>query len=391
MIARRCSCLALRGGAIRRPSLRAFASLQSSVKVPLPVVDISPFMNHTVSCAESRQRTAKELDAACRGVGFFYLVGHGVPEAERCRLHSLAQDFFSLPTAKKEEIALSRQPQTGRGYQRIGENVTLGVSDWHEAIDLYAEFDSARGNKSINLDALLQSPAKATAADVETMRPWVFGKNLWPDEPADLKTVAQSHIQHCSNVGRALMEAMTLAFGLPEGYFRTLTDNTFWCMRIIGYPPSPRKDEANAGIGCGEHTDYGCWTILSQDDTPDALEVRRSDGSWIPAEPLPGAFVVNLGDMLSVWTKRQYAATPHRVRRPQSNFRTSVGFFFEPNYDAVISPLSTFAICDAGDAWDERSTEPLRRAARGEDLVYGEHVYSKVRSNFQFDEAASVR
>merc|ERR1719401_2919529 len=141
-------------------------------------------------------------------------------------------------------------------------------------------------------------------------------------------------------VGGALMDAMALAFDLPEGHFRPLTDRSFWCCRVIGYPPLQQAEEkTSVGDSVGEHTDYGCWTILAQDDTPGALEVKLADGSWAKAEPLPGAFVVNLGDMLSVWTRRRFAATAHRVRQTRGRYRTSVAFFYEPNYDAIIRPL----------------------------------------------------
>ena len=67
-------------------------------------------------------------------------------------------------------------------------------------------------------------------------------------------------------------------------------------MRVIGYPALQREQ---LNLSCGEHTDYGCWTILAQDETPDALEVQLPTGQWEKVQPRPGAFVVNLGDMLS--------------------------------------------------------------------------------------------
>mmetsp|Transcript_181337 Transcript_181337/g.575491 ORF Transcript_181337/g.575491 Transcript_181337/m.575491 type:complete len:117 (-) Transcript_181337:95-445(-) len=113
-----------------------------------------------------------------------------------------------------------------------------------------------------------------------------------------------------------------------------------------------------------------------------------SDGTWTTVEPVPGAFVVNLGDMLSVWTQRRFAATPHRVRQTRRDrYRTSVAFFFEPNFDAVIHPLQNCALRGAAAASNadfEHSTEPLRRAMRGGGLVYGEHLFAKVSGNFKF-------
>lgn len=68
-------------------------------------------------------------------------------------------------------------------------------------------------------------------------------------------------------------------------------------------PQDPRATEAgtlDVGISCGEHCDYGCLTIVNQDNVPGALQVKRADGSWIDADVVDGCFVVNIGDMLCV-------------------------------------------------------------------------------------------
>merc|ERR1712194_670800 len=154
---------------------------------------------------------------------------------------------------------------------------------------------------------------------------------------------------------------------------------------MIGYPPlqeaASSRDADDVGISCGAHTDYGCWTILAQDDTPGALEVERLDGTWSTVDPLPGAFVINLGDMLSVWTGGRYAATPHRVRHTQrERYRTSVAYFFEPNFDAVITPLPGGG---PGNSLAAASTAPLRRASQGGKLLYGEHLFAKLIGNLK--------
>ncbi|KAI8810900.1 hypothetical protein BJ742DRAFT_747388 [Cladochytrium replicatum] len=82
---------------------------------------------------------------------------------------------------------------------------------------------------------------------------------------------------------------------------------------------------------CGQHTDYGCLTILYTDETPRALQVMSKTGQWIDANPVPDAFVANIRDMFATWTNGLYAATLHQV---------SVPFFFESNFDAFIQPLT---------------------------------------------------
>lgn len=324
------------------------------------------------------------LDKVCQDPGFFYLTGHGVSEADIDHLHTQAKAFFALSREEKDKIAWSHCPEAGRGYQRLGENVTQGHRDWHEAIDFYAEVDE----RNVDLQALSQGSSGAEPCDIAGMRPLVFGRNRWPEKPEGFQAAAEAHFAAMTRIGQALMHAMADCFGTPPEYFDRLTDRSFWCARIIGYPPlqdaAPTTgDDCPVGLSCGEHTDYGCWTILAQDNTAGALEARMSDGSWVPVQPVPGAFVVNLGDMLSVWTRRRFSATPHRVRQTtRDKYRTSIPFFFEPNFDAVIDPLEGLG-SEGAAAPLVGSTAPLERAMAGGSLVYGEHLYAKVSSNLK--------
>ena len=100
-----------------------------------------------------------------------------------------------------------------------------------------------------------------------------------------------------------------------------------------------RLTENSNELSLGEHTDYGILTILMQDDVG-GLEILHESGQWIPVPPIPGTFVVNLGDMLEVWSNGAYKATKHRVRTTESNKeRISMAFFFDPAADCVIEPL----------------------------------------------------
>jgi len=129
-------------------------------------------------------------------------------------------------------------------------------------------------------------------------------------------------------------------------------------------------EDKEVGISCGEHTDYGCLTILNQDSTRCALQVLRKDGEWVYANPIPGAFVVNIGDMIETWTNGLYKATLHRVINTMKNYRVSVPFFFEPNFDATVAPLPS---CCSPD-------NPPKYPS----VMYGDHLLSKVNSNFYF-------
>ena len=113
----------------------------------------------------------------------------------------------------------------------------------------------------------------------------------------------------------------------------------------------------------------GCLTILNTDDTPGALQVKNKAGEWISADPIPGAFVINIGDMLNVWTNDLYTATLHRVIHTGNNYRVSIPFFFETSWDTVVAPIP-------GIGSDSKHYSEVK---------YGDHLYAKVANNFDKD------
>jgi len=212
----------------------------------------------------------------------------------------------------------------------------------------------------------------------------------------------EAWIEKMKALGLLVMEAMAVGLEMtPEEWteLRGAVDHSFWVMRIIGYPPLPNDHD---GFSCGAHKDYGCLTFLYADSTQNALQVflpdsnsasgtgktRRdvpsmglpneegaADGTWIVADPIPGCVVCNIGEMWEIWTRGMYKSTLHRVIHRGSNYRVSLPFFFEPNFDAVVKPLQAVVRSQAAakEAVEEAKYKPV---------VYGEFLKSKVGSNF---------
>lgn len=340
----------------------------------LPIIDISPFLSPT-STPSARHATATALDTACTTYGFFYLTGHGIPTSKLDEVISLAREFFLLPLSEKNKI--KRHPAGGveggdgaRGYQAIGENVTKGRRDMHEAVDLYREWDHAPREEGMGGNGTCKM---------------LQGPNLWPEEPRELKEVFEGYVEALQGVGKAVVRAMGLALGLAEEagkdgseedeeVFVRATEKSFWVMRMIGYPKLERHDSNGsqdmAAFSCGEHTDYGCVTLLLADPTPGALQVLLKDGkTWLNADPIPGAFVVNIGDMIERWTNGLWMSTRHRVIHKGDGYRVSVPFFFEPGFEARVRPLKT-------------CVEKTGGVRKYEECIYGEHLLGKVGGNF---------
>jgi isopenicillin N synthase-like dioxygenase len=211
-----------------------------------------------------------------------------------------------------------------RGWQPVRDNMTGGKSDWQEAVDMYREPDQTENAQS----------SEGPPYDL------LMGKNLWPQRPKALRYTYEDYVANMLQLGEAVCTAMGAALGADDGVFTRHTKKSFWGMRLIGYAPIPDPGSFTAanddgGISCGEHTDYGCVTLLLTDDVKGALQVKSASGSWINADPIPGAFVVNIGDMMERWTNGLWRSTTHRVVHRGDTFRVSVPFFYEPDFHAT--------------------------------------------------------
>jgi isopenicillin N synthase-like dioxygenase len=140
------------------------------------------------------------------------------------------------------------------------------------------------------------------------------------------------------SLGRHLFAGFALALDLPENWFEPKIEKPMGQLRVLYYPPQDGKVDPNH-IGIGAHTDYECFTILAQSER--GLQVQNRKGEWIAAPPVPGAFVVNIGDCMQRWTNDRFRSTIHRVINLSGRKRYSLAFFYGANYHAMIECLPT--------------------------------------------------
>jgi isopenicillin N synthase-like dioxygenase len=111
-------------------------------------------------------------------------------------------------------------------------------------------------------------------------------------------------------------------------------------LRLNFYPlgdPLAEETGSEAKLGIHHHTDAGALTVLLQDGVG-GLQVHH-DGQWHDVDPIAGAFTINIGDMVQVWSNDLYRAPPHRVLAMERTERISIPFFYNPAYSADIRPL----------------------------------------------------
>jgi isopenicillin N synthase-like dioxygenase len=296
--------------------MTASVNPQSSVLSSLPVIDVSGLASANLA---ERAAVASELGRACRGIGFFYVVNHGVPESLREALFAAAHEFFTLPLSDKQNLSIKLSPHN-RGY------VALEA----ERLDQTAAHSDYKEAYNIGLDLAADNP------EVLAGKPY-RGVNLWPTLPGWRETLL-SYYDACWALGRRIHRGFALDLGIAEDFFEDKLDSPLATLRILHYPPQPGRAASAPDSGAGAHTDYGNLTILATDSVA-GLQVRARNGAWIDAPHIPGSFVCNIGDCMMRWTNDVYVSTPHRVAIPVRD-RYSAAFFLDPNPDARVEVLA---------------------------------------------------
>jgi isopenicillin N synthase-like dioxygenase len=286
----------------------------SSVRTALPVVDLR----------DDPTALRRQLRTVAHEVGFFYLTGHGVSEHLTDRLLTEARRLFALPDADKDAVAMRNSPHF-RGYTRLGGELTGGVVDWREQIDIGAQRTPIGG------------PGKPDYL-------WLQGPNQWPPALPELPAVIAEWDAALAEVGRTLLRHWATSLGSPAEVFDdAFADTPATLIKIVRYPA-----QADTPQGVGAHRDAGVLTLLLAEPDSTGLQVRGGSGAseatgngageWIDVDPVPGTFIVNIGEMLEVASGGYLRATEHRVRL-SSRERISVPYFFNPRLDAAMPVL----------------------------------------------------
>jgi isopenicillin N synthase-like dioxygenase len=323
---------ALKNSGVLDTTVEAFKNVRT--------IDISPLYS---SDPEERRAAAIELGNAVRITGFAYVSGHQVSPQVVEGVIRQAKAFFSLPLDHKMRWYIGNS-QHHRGYVPEGEEVfSGGTYDRKEAFDL--GYDLPENDP----DVVARTPT--------------MGPNIWPDIPS-FKEEVGAYYAAVLELGNVLFRGFALALGLEENYFSRFVTKPPSQMRLIHYPFNL---DAHNAVGIGAHADYECFTILLP--TAPGLEVLNGDGDWIDAPPNGDAFVINVGEMMEVWTNGQFPATPHRVRKVKEE-RYSVPLFCLCDYNTVVEPLPEFV-----------SPE---RPPQYSPLVAGAHLFARTAQTFTY-------
>jgi isopenicillin N synthase-like dioxygenase len=290
----------------------------------VPVIDIAGW---TRSAAEKRA-IAAALDDALTRTGFVAVLGHGVDEALVRSTYAAVTTFFALPVEEKRRFE-PPEPAKTRGYLRVGiESVAATLDDARPA-DLC---------EALVFRSLLREA-----------RPQGGVGNIYPDRPAGLRQSVQNYFEALAALAARLNRIAAAALGLPETYFDAYHRDPGLVLRFVNYPEQPEAPLPGQ-LRYGAHHDYGGLTILRQDDAPGGLQICDTGGCWHDVPPVPGGFVINVGDLMSRWTNSRWRSTLHRVVNPPRDVaagsrRLSMVMFTAPDDEAEIACLPS--CCDA--------------------------------------------
>jgi isopenicillin N synthase-like dioxygenase len=306
----------------------------------LPVIDISALYAQDPS---ARRTAGERLGTAARDFGFFYILGHRVPPMLMKQIVAQAEALFALPLQQKMRWYIGKSKHH-KGYVPEGEEVFYGGSpDRKEAFDLGLDLPSD------DVDVQLGVP--------------MLGPNVWPELPGFREDVG-AYYSALLTLGKLLFRGFALGLSLTETYFDPLLTKPPSQLRLVHYP---YNRDANDVQGIGAHTDYECFTLLLT--TAPGLEVMNGDGQWIDAPPLEGAFIVNIGDLMEVWTNGEFVATSHRVRRV-SQERYSFPLFCACDYHTLVEPLPALVAPDRPSAYPS--------------VVAGDHLFAQTAQSFRY-------
>lgn len=338
----------------------------------LPILDLSRLNQGADEAAAFRADILK----ATHEVGFFYLTGHGIPDAELDAMIAIAREFFALPEADKLAIENTHSPHF-RGYTRVGGELTQGKTDWREQIDIGQERPASAGRvaRSAYRDPHGFDTPTASATQPADEDFWILdGPNLWPENLPTLRTASEAWMTKLSAISLQLLGAWAEALGSPSDIFEpAFASNPSSLLKIVRYPAVAAEAASTQGVGA--HKDLGVLTLLYVEEGKGGLQVEH-EGEWLDAPPIPRAFVVNIGELLEAATDGYLKATLHRVESLPGEDRISIPFFYAPALDSVIPQLELPAALKAqahGVTVDP--TNPIHR-------VYGKNwLKSRVRAH----------
>ncbi len=305
----------------------------------IPVIDISVW----ISSGDSADLTAvaAQVNEACETVGFFQLVGHTVAPELIDEMFDMNERFHALPLELKQSIRMDRDgwPVGGVGY-----------------LPMYSRKLPTRAKANLNEAFLIKGNSNLGFDDSQ----WL------PDDALPgFRDTVERYAAAVNELALRLLPIYATALGLDAGFFAPGFEHPSWRLRMTRYPPVPEQLEEEADFGIPPHVDTTFFTLLLQNAAGLTIYSRTRD-CWIQAPVVPGAFVVNSGELLKQWTNDRYLSVRHFANNDASESRYSIPFFYNAAADFPMECLPTCHDADNPPKYPTISYNQSQAAAQGE-------------------------
>ena len=277
----------------------------------IPIIDISNLDHRDRSI---RKIAINQLCTAFHDIGFVAIQGHGISLSMLNKMREQAIELFNRPLQQK--LSLQVQQHNYRGYIPIGFFTPNGAED--KSADQYEAY-------KLHYEVAPDDPIRDHCS--------LYGPNKWPIESAQLQETVMAYWRECDRLIQLLLRAIADYFSVDQKFFEDAFDLSLSNMTLLHYPPAKGVDDS---FGIHPHKDTDVLTILAPDPVGGLYVRSRGSQEWIAALAPDDALIVNVGDMLEIWSGGYFVSTPHKVVNPQGAHRYSFPYFAVPRYDVVI-------------------------------------------------------
>ena len=324
-------------------------------KNEIPVIDISPFLN-----GSDKKGVAEKVTNACKNIGFLIISGHGIEPTTVEDAFRKSRQFFNLEQ-KKKNLYHPQQKSQQRGYHAFatrGLAYTLGR-------------DAPPDLRETYFLGPLNDHKKYFQASPEALK--AYASNILPDQPEGFSASLENIYASYQRLSEDILRIFSISLNLDENFFSKLITRHFSILSSHYYPPL-QKPPVPGQLRTGAHTDFGAITILAMTNAAGGLEVLMPDDTWQAVTPKKNELVVNIGDMMALWTNGIWKSTLHRVINPEKLYdersqRQTIGYFMHPDYDTLIKTIPTCITKERPKVFAE--------------ITAGEHIAKKIRASHE--------
>ncbi len=272
----------------------------------------------TIDLSSHERGVIDALEQALTTTGFIQVTGHGIAAEQVAAMRALLRDYFERPLEHKLDESIT--PDNYRGYIPLGffsPNAEQRAADHYEGYKLHYEVSA--------------SDPVCHACDL-------YGPNRWPDGPHGFRQTVLDYWQACDRLGRHLLGFIAQIMAVDQQWFLSLFNEPLTNMTLLHYPSQGTGED---GYGIHPHKDTDALTLLFPDPVGGLWLRPRDSDDWIEVNAPDNTLVVNIGDLLELWSGGYFVSTPHKVVNRAGAERYSFPFFIVPRHDVIVEPLMT--------------------------------------------------